>query len=570
MFNEKDLLLNEYFPSELPPCFNTIDLANKYNVAFNALPSLSRNYSIPLVFSGYKSESSRRKFAIPNPYHYCKTIKLIVDNENELKQIFLSSDYSLTAPIEGLPKKGQPYAKRSTCIYDSKKAIEECFQYNKYEIRLDINSFFDNIYTHSIPWAIHGVAFSKTHRKDNSLLGNKLDSSMRSLNYDQTNGILVGNAASRIISELLLCTIDKQIKDEFPDIQCCRFVDDYYIYTTDNAKTQQIIAFVRKKLAQYELNFNENKIQINESPFIYGKPWVGKIKQYIHLSPDVFLSKLIVEYMQYKDITIFKYGLKILYQCKFDKKDWPAMQSRLINLWVRFPSLSNLIIKILLKNKASLKTSTLKRAIYNVIDESILLNREQELIWAIWFVKVFELTISQEYIFKIFETSNELAIIILLSIIDKFGRRKEHKIKSRIEKLHNDLAIADIDDKGNTNTLMWSSHWLLAYEATKNKWLNLPNKPFEYAKKNTFFKVLIDNDIKFFDQDYTYSLNISDTNYEFATKGELYDSNKKLKQSIVSNIKKLICNQQSSNSDIDIETANKIIDEIENGDDFYI
>lgn len=181
--------------------------------------------------------------------------------------------------------------------------------------------------------------------------------------------------------------------------------------------------------------------------------------------------------------------------------------------------------------------SVLKKAVYSVIDESILFNREQELVWAIWFIKVFDIKISQEYIFKIFETSNELAIILLLSIIDKSGRKKEPKIKSRIEKLHNDLVAADTDDKGNNNTLMWSSHWLLAYEATKNKWLNLPNKPFEFAKKNTFFKTLIDNDIEFFDRDYTYSLNTSDINYEFATKSELYDSNKKIKQSIISNIK---------------------------------
>ena len=439
---------------------------------------------------------------------------------------------------------------------------------------MDINSFFDNIYTHSIPWAIHGVALAKSHRKDSSLLGNKLDTSMRSLNYEQTNGILVGNAASRIISEIILCTIDKQIKNKFPNIQCCRFVDDYYIYTTDNSQIQQIIAFIRKNLAQYELNFNENKIQINESPFLYGKPWVEKIKQYIHLASDVFLSKLVAEYRQYKDISIFKYGLKILYHCKFDNKDWPAMQSRLINLWVRFPSLSDLIIKILLKNKSNLKTTALKKSIYNVIDESILLNREQELIWAIWFIKVFDITISQEYIFKVFETSNELAIIILLSIIDKSGRKKEAKIRSRIEKLHNDLDTADTDDKGNSNTLMWSSHWLLAYEATKNKWLNLPNRPFEYAKKNTFFKTLIDNDVKFFDEEYTYSLNTPDTNFEFATKSELYISIEKIKRIIISNTQKLKYNQQDQNVNSDIESTNKIcdkiIDAIENGDDFYI
>lgn len=50
-----------------------------------------------------------------------------------------------------------------------------------------------------------------------TLLGNQLDKLMRALNYDQTNGILVGNAVSRIISEIILCSVDEQIskKDLF-------------------------------------------------------------------------------------------------------------------------------------------------------------------------------------------------------------------------------------------------------------------------------------------------------------------------------------------------------------------
>ena len=485
------------------------------------------------------------------------------------------SDYSLTAPIEGESKPGHAYAKRSTCVSDSKREIEKCFQYNRYEIRLDINSFFENIYTHSIPWAIHGMSVAKSKRNDDTLLGNQIDLCMRSLNYEQTNGILVGNAVSRIISELILCTIDKQIKNKFPNIECRRFVDDYYIYTTDNSQIQQIIAFIRKNLAQYELNFNENKIQINESPFLYGKPWAEKIKQYIHLPSDVFLTKLIIEYNNYKDISIFKYGLKILYHCKFVGKEWGAMQSRLINLWVRFPSLSDLIIKILLKNQANIKITALKKAIYNIIDESILLNREQELVWAVWFIKVFKISISQEYIFKIFDTSNELAIIIMLSIIDKAGRRKETKIRNWIEKIHKDLEQANVDDKGNGNALMWSSHWLLAYEATRNKWINLPDKPFEYAKKNSFFKRLLECNVKFFDEDYTYSLaDDKNTNFEFATRNELYKAINKIRglilESAYTTKNKLHSGSELSNDEETKRTCDKIIELIESTSDFYV
>lgn len=174
MFNTENLLRNEVFPAELPPCFSTDDLAANATLAIATSNSFGQGYSIPLTYSGYKSESSRRKFALPNPYHYCKAVDFIVKNESQIKAILEKSKYSLTAPIERQPRQEQPYAKRSNTVLDTKREIECLFQENRYEIRLDINAFFDNIYTHCIPWVVHGIAVAKKHRNDMTLLGNQL------------------------------------------------------------------------------------------------------------------------------------------------------------------------------------------------------------------------------------------------------------------------------------------------------------------------------------------------------------------------------------------------------------
>ena len=540
MFDLKRLLQYEFFPAELPPCFNSDDLAANAQHAIQATSMLSREYSIPLIYSGYKSETARRKFAVPNPYHYCKAVDCIVQQEPTLKPIFEKSPYSLTAPMDRVPKASQPYAKRSSSIAETKQEIELLYQDNRYEIRLDINSFFDNIYTHTIPWAIHGISVAKKKKNDRTLLGNQLDKHIRSMNYDQTNGILVGNALSRIVSEIILCTIDSQIHEQFPDVSCCRFVDDYYIYTKRSTQVQEIIAFIRGCLSKYELNFNESKLQINESPFLYGKPWIEQVKQYIHLQPDVFLSKLIMEYNTYKDIAIIKYGLTVIAQCRYTVTSWPAMQSRLINLWVRFPSLSDRILPILWKNKTLLKMRGFKAAIYSVIDEALLLNREQELIWAVWFIKVFNIQISQDYMIRVLQSSNELAIIIMLDIICSSDAKNKPKIMQQRRSLRDELIAEDIDDKGESNTLMWTSHWLLAYEATRMKWLNLPNEdPFEFARKNTFFRELLLKSVKFYNPQFIYAEPSPYTkNYEYATRTELYASLSKLKKLIAERLKR--------------------------------
>ena len=134
MFDLKRLLQYEFFPAELPPCFSSDDLAANAQHAIQVASKLHRDYSIPLIYSGYKSETARRKFAVPNPYHYCKAVDCIVQQEPVLKPIFEKSPYSLTAPVDRVPKDRQPYAKRSSSIAETKREIELLYQDNRYEI----------------------------------------------------------------------------------------------------------------------------------------------------------------------------------------------------------------------------------------------------------------------------------------------------------------------------------------------------------------------------------------------------------------------------------------------------
>lgn len=99
MFNTENLLRNEVFPAELPPCFSTDDLAANATLAIATSNSFGHGYSIPLTYSGYKSESSRRKFALPNPYHYCKAVESILE---QLEGAGLETPSSLTPEEEDL------------------------------------------------------------------------------------------------------------------------------------------------------------------------------------------------------------------------------------------------------------------------------------------------------------------------------------------------------------------------------------------------------------------------------------------------------------------------------------
>lgn len=539
MFNQNALLENEFFPAELPPCFSTAEFAAKGDDAIQAAKAFNRDFSIPLIFSGYKSEAARRRFALPNPYHYCLAVDFVVNHEVDIKAILKKSSYSLTAPIDKPLKRSQPYAKRTSTVSETKSEIEKLYQDNRYEIRLDISSFFDSIYTHAIPWAAHGIEISKKRKNDKTLWGNTLDKCIEAMNYKQTNGILVGNAISRIVSEIILCTVDEQIQKKFPRLVCCRFVDDYYIYTKDSSQIQEIIATVRTALAQYQLSFNENKLQINESPFTYGKPWIDHMRQYIYLSPEMYLSRLIAEYNTRKDITIFKYGLKVIASCYFNEKSWPVMQSRLLNLWVRFPSLADRILPILWQNKSIIKKDALKNAVYSVIDQSLLLGHAQELIWAVWYIRTFELKISQPYIIRVLKSENDLAIIIMLDIIEHIGAKNKRDVEKQCHEIRAMLEETDSPYPGKSGELMWSEHWLLSYEADRMKWLNFSGDLFGYARKNQFFKTLLINHVRFYNESFSYDAPNAPVRgrYDLVTRADLNRALLQLKKTILSRLK---------------------------------
>lgn len=85
-------------------------------------------------------------------------------------------------------------------------------KYN-YLLKFDISKCFDSIYTHSLVWAILGKSIVKDHvSKSQSTFAGKFDKFMQSINYGETNGILIGPEFSRIFAELIFQKIDQTVE----------------------------------------------------------------------------------------------------------------------------------------------------------------------------------------------------------------------------------------------------------------------------------------------------------------------------------------------------------------------
>jgi RNA-directed DNA polymerase len=105
------------------------------------------------------------------------------------------------------------------------ESLELSISYD-YTIHTDIVDCYGAIYTHSIAWALHTKAVAKdvNNRRDQSLIGNVIDSHIQDMRYGQTNGLPQGSALMDFIAEMVLGYADMEIS-ESPDVPNHRLPD---------------------------------------------------------------------------------------------------------------------------------------------------------------------------------------------------------------------------------------------------------------------------------------------------------------------------------------------------------
>lgn len=500
----KKLLEYEYFPTELPNCFTSVDVVKNYDLLKEQLYVKNYSSSTPWLFSIYKSENSRRRMSIPNIYHYFKIAELLCDHYEELKPIYNYSDYSLTKPSNNQTNtEKRAYNRVSNNPNDTLSQNERLFMDNTICIKLDISNFFDSIYTHSIAWAIHTKTVAKQKKRDKSLLGNKIDDCLQGLNDRQTHGILVGNAISRLIAELILCKVDERIKEKFPQIDMCRFVDDYSFYIKAGAISEYsvdaIITYVREQLLEYDLVLNESKTKILNAPFVLGQNGIDELKSVTIKDAYAFYNRMIVIYNNYQDGALLKYGLRILHS-KITERKMTKLFPLLLNLWVRFPFLAMYILPIITKYKKSMsriERTNLLTVLRSVIVNGIINRQETEVIWAIWTTIIFKFNLTAPLLKMICESNNDLAIIMSLNYLHDTATDKKfyHKELKKLE--HKIIQDVDLIGDCSADAKILTSHWLLIYELVAKK-IIVDGQLVKYIESNHFFKKMLELGIDFY------------------------------------------------------------------------
>ena len=186
------------------------------------------------------------------------------------------------------------------------------FRY-KYFAKADYKSCFGSIYTHSYKWIIEKNVVDSKNAKNTNLFV-VVDRVLENINGYSSNGLIVGPEFSRMIAELLLQTIDVEVKNELDiqglkqgdDYRIFRYVDDLFIFANSQETVEQIIESFSLKAQKYLLHLNEAKYQKSETPVVLSS-WLSETRQLSDKISDLFykpheLKELGIEHRSRQDL----------------------------------------------------------------------------------------------------------------------------------------------------------------------------------------------------------------------------------------------------------------------------
>jgi hypothetical protein len=312
------ILLTEVLPYETPLWFTNEFF---YDVCINSgldnIPSSVRNYftvegkkqthhqsRIPLNYRIKKDTVGERELSVMHPnsqlefvefYNKYKDLLIYYCNKEEVslrKPVKIANRFIKEKSLDSIRVSGveEDNAEREYCssyfVYDRMGFIYkfyESYEFHRLEkkypflIKLDVARCFNHIYTHAIEWAAKSKAFVKNNLKPfHSSFASEFDSLMRTANYDETNGILIGPEISRIFAEIILQRIDQDTirilgKNGIhfkKDYEFRRYVDDYFFFYNDLSLKSKITEAIEKSLEFYRLYINDQKREFLSRPFI--------------------------------------------------------------------------------------------------------------------------------------------------------------------------------------------------------------------------------------------------------------------------------------------------------------
>jgi hypothetical protein len=499
----KRLLANGYFPSELPPPFQTRMYADFLTGSVPPAPfTLDKkkepNYvSRPVTYNLARSGTLRRQLGIPNPINF-----YLLATVTESMWPNLSSKW-YSKPGQAISKPKQTLFGQAKRAYEWSGSFSDLSEHRarirtgmRYGLRTDIKSFYPSIYTHSIPWALHGKEKSQQNIGWDKLLGNKIDRLMQIAQLKQTKGIPIGPDTSFLVAEMLLIKIDRLLVQEV-GYRYFRYIDDFeFAFVTFNEAEKGLSRF-QEILGRFELFANEVKTSIFELPAPLDNAWPRQIRDIALSDSDKaatqkasllnLFNRSIELRQESPDQGVVLYAVRKTAGVIVAQQNWQLYQ-RLLFQWAQAePSVLPIVFDILSTYKGAtydIDIEGLSELLYVVVQLHAPRGHTSEIAWALWGHILFDVALDPSASTTVRRIDN--SIIALLALDARSKKLIAPKASIRAWREH------------MTPESLLGEQWLLAYEGRLKKWVP-PVGSKEYVKTAPGFGALASANVSFYD-----------------------------------------------------------------------
>ena len=247
---------------------------NKISCFFNEDKKLRPEKLKDVNYKLFNNKDGKYAWRLLELIHPVIYVSLVHEITKEKKLKHIKDKFDEWQKIENIECKSIPLVenKKQETILNWWKRIEQSsiklsLEY-KYVFHTDIVDCYGSIYTHSIPWALHGKEESKDKKNSKELIGNIIDWHIRMMRYGQTNGIPQGSVLMDFIAEMVLGYADEllseKIGEEIKDFKILRYRDDYRIFTNNVNDGEKILKALSEVLSGLSMRLKAEKTAFSE------------------------------------------------------------------------------------------------------------------------------------------------------------------------------------------------------------------------------------------------------------------------------------------------------------------
>lgn len=501
----KRLVSHGYFAPELPPCFISEKLARYRRsilAGIDALPPNRRRspnhhtfISEPAWFYFPRFGKEDRRHGVPNPIAHLLLSRTLADNYIDLRRKARESKITCSPPA--FDWSGSRALVRPTLELLDDFRVNLSSRREEFVVA-DVRAFFHSIYTHAIPWAIHGKAFAKQHRTP-AHYGNMIDLLCRNAQDGQTIGLPVGPDTSRLIAEVVASAIDAELQQRLSigARDASRYVDDYTLSSPERASGEELLATLRQSTAVFELELNNEKSAIFSTSHRQALGWQQAVLAHLprasqrgaQTEADAvqhFLYQLGRICEAHQNINVEKYGLQRARSALISTDDWSELQFSLINAYRRNSTLVSFLTEACLLRQGThgdVQTEILAEFIGNRIPVLARANRTGEIIWLLFLAIRLGVTLSASQLAPLFLIENGFIALLVVCLDDR------GLVQGDVNR--------DFWNQSLTEDGLRSPMWLYAYEAVTQGFL--PGCTDDFITRDAYFSLLRAKRVQFLD-----------------------------------------------------------------------